>query len=237
MAVKVLEVGINPEEAIKSLKEQTGKYPLVSFLLYSEEDREFAEFVKDKGDWLHALTGDDLYVGVFANPEQWDNSWWNFWTEKLGQEYISKLKKDIDNGLIFPNHSYDLAAKLGIDKGTLPGIFIAEDLDKNEFMYIPIFQHGSESDYKQFFNDVISCVQKANNYAEGQRLVELKGAWHPFFSLKWKVHSGYENSVRTILEEGKLLKEVAETLAAIITPFVDIFTSIISKVAPIPTPH
>ena len=105
MAVKVLQPHIKPEEAIASLKEQTNKYPFISFLLYSEKDEEFAEFIKQNGGWLHAITGDDLYIGVFANPTLWDDSWWNFWTGELGTEYIIELKTMIETGQIYPNHS------------------------------------------------------------------------------------------------------------------------------------
>lgn len=68
---------------------KVGSYPLNAFFLYSDMDEDLAEFVKEKGYWLHCLSGNDCLIGAFENPEHWGTGWKNHWQEKLGFLYWS----------------------------------------------------------------------------------------------------------------------------------------------------
>lgn len=221
LSFKGLQAQTEPTAALYSLREQTKNYPLVSFLLYSEMDKELAKFVKDYGDWLHYITGSDLYVGVFANPKLWSDSWWKYWEKEKGIEYVTQLKTKIENGEIDPNKSYELAEKLDIDKKALPVIFFTTDLDSHDNYHIHIIRKGTTSDYANFFKDIASCAQKVAKTAKDQRLNALEVEWESWISTRWMAHNGVERFLDMVSEKGPLLKRTADTVGEILESFIN----------------
>ncbi|GLI45796.1 hypothetical protein [Methanoculleus bourgensis] len=210
----------NRDDALKSLQNKARGYKLVAFFLYTERDELIADYVHEKGGWLHAISGGDILIGTLANPAKWGDNWWNYWKEKWGSDYNGSREHILRLAWEDQNIASYVADALDIDTNLLPGIYFTESLEKKG-KYIPIIKDKIKFD--AFFQDLFTVAKHAAKEPEGKRIKAFEREWNRKFKMGWKTSDWTTSAGKAIWEFGSIWGPPLIVAASTFASFARIF--------------
>jgi hypothetical protein len=194
-----------------------GNFPLYAFFLYSEFDKDIAEFIRKRGYWLHCLSGKDCLICVFENPGDWGEGWVRFWKKRLGSDYKKISSKWMKLKPLDRNLAYELADSLNVEKNALPCLVFVEDLDKNEVLYLPIITN--KKDYPYYFQDIFTAVNDVTKGYVGLQLRTLRKKWRKIW-IRWILPQKIKKLSESIQEWGSVIKKTENAFIDVLNPFI-----------------
>jgi hypothetical protein len=161
------------------LIDKIGKFPLYSYLLCRNEDQNLASFIRNRGYFLHNLSGEDCLLYALGNTVHWGTDWKQDWIKKLEDPKTKSIFEEwIGNTPFELKDSFEIAKQLDIELNKLPCAVFAEDLRKDNLLCISIKLNGKklleEDEFENFFTLLFDKVHKATLATPGLRLERLK---------------------------------------------------------------
>lgn len=208
------------DAALELLQNKAQEYKLVAFFLYTERDERIADYVHEKGGWLHAISGGDILIGTLANPAKWGDNWWSYWKERWGSDYDESKERILRLAWEDQNIASRVADALEIDTNLLPVIYFTESLEKKG-KYIPIIKDKEKLD--AFFQDLFTVAKHAAEEPEGKRIKVFEREWNRKFKTGWKISDWTTSAGKAIWEFGSIWGPPLIVAASTITSFASIF--------------
>lgn len=136
-------------------------------ILYTDEDKNLANFVRLHFRELHEMSGENCLFFVIEKP---DDKWIPDVKEKLGSlagKYLDALWDRLGTETFQPfdkTKSYEIARQFNVKPSQLPCVIFFTDLKTRESLPIPInnfvkFPKAENDEYTLFFRTIFSCVQ------------------------------------------------------------------------------
>lgn len=196
-------------------KIQGEPYPMYAFFLYSDKDKDIAEFVRSDGHWLNSLSGFNCLIGVCENPGEWGEGWELYWKDILGPRF-KKLKKEWMNLKPYDrNTAFLLADLLGVDKSTLPCMVFLESLPGRKILCLPIIDDKAK--YQKYFQDVFAAVSSAAKARTGERLETLRLEWKKLWP-EWALSPWIKKLLKSIQEWGTQIAQTKSVILDVVDP-------------------
>lgn len=213
-----------PESGGSWVQREMQEYPFFAFFLHNEDDVDVSEYLSQKGAQLDAMTGKDVHIFLYENPSKWDEGWKANLKKRYGSEFDKKFaewKKVTDytrNEMI-----QKLTSCLDVPYNHLPCMIFIEDLNSKEFLSIPFV--AKKEYFKDYFRDILTCVQKTGKARRGERLNTMKKEWRRYW-LKWIASEKIKEYAKEFKEWGSIIAGAKDTFVNII----DIFSPIVKGV-------
>jgi hypothetical protein len=213
------------QKVFATVYQKLGNFPLYAFFLYSDEDKDVAEFMSQKTPWLHSLSNMDCLIYVFENPSNWPEEWKLYWEEMLDSDFRNlyarwvKMTPYSRTEMVYP-----MADLLGVEKKYIPCMVFVEDFMSKNVLHVPF--PANKTEYHKYFLDLFTCVHRATNSPKGERLKMLHKEYQKIW-IKWVLPSKMKDWAKDIQEGGSVLKETKDTLIQVFDPITPILKSFI----------
>lgn len=205
-------------------KKEMLEYPFFAFFLHNEDDTDVAEYLSQKGAQLDALTGKDVHIFLYENPSKWDEGWKANLKKRYGSEFDKKFAEWEKETDYTRNEKIQiLTRRLDVPYNHLPCMIFIEDLNSKDFLRIPFV--AKKEYFKDYFRDILTCIQKAGKAPRGERLNTMKSEWHLYW-VKWIASEKIKEYAKEFKEWGSIIAEAKDTFVNIL----DIFSPLVKGV-------
>jgi hypothetical protein len=209
--------------------QEYGDFPLYGFFLFSTMDEDIIQFLIQHASWLHNISGEDILLAVFENPEKWGARWKDYWQLKLGPRFDEKYAEwstilESDRDL-----SYSIADLMGVGKNNIPCIVFAKSLKEKQILCIPLTQN--KDNYRDYFEDIFTVIQDVKKIPTEDQFTVFQKKWKSVW-VKWILPEKIKKYNNVIQDWGSEILETKTTIMSIvepITPFIAPIKAAISK--------
>jgi hypothetical protein len=200
------------------------EYPLLAFFLHNEDDQDVSEFLSQKGAQLDALTGEGCLIYLYEKPSKWDEGWKAKLKERYGLEFDKKFAEWEKESDYTRNEKIQILTKrLDIPYNHLPCMIFIENLYSNDLLMIPFV---AKKDYfKDYFRDILTCIQKAGKAPQGKMLSTMKSEWRRYW-IKWIASEKIKTYANEFQEWGSIIVKTKDTCINIVDVISPIFKGI-----------
>lgn len=209
-----------PPDDTSSIQREILGYPFFGFFLHNEDDTDVSEYLSQKGAQLDAMTGKDVLIFLYQNPSKWDEGWKAELKKRYGSEFDKKFAEwEKETDYTRNEKIQTLTSLLDVPYNHLPCMIFIEDLNSKRYLCIPFV--AKKEYFKDFFRDILTCIQKAGKAPRGERLNTMNREWRPYW-VKWIASEKIKEYAKEFKEWGSIIADAKDTFVNIL----DIFSPI-----------
>lgn len=215
--IQLVEAVLQQNNLIK----QVNNVILFAVILYTDEDKNLVQYIREHINDLHSMSGQSCMFFVIEKPtDEWNLNIRKYLGALTG-DYFDALWERLGTTSFKPfnkSNAYEIARHFGVKPNQLPSMVFFKNLQSKEALILELQRYVSaeqnESEYSKVFRTIFACVQDSVTLNKSSALENFKKQIHKELS-KEKKKSTTEKQIETI----KLSSSLIEIIGAVMKVF------------------
>ncbi|MBM4279146.1 MAG: hypothetical protein FJ110_17400 [Deltaproteobacteria bacterium] len=137
-------------------------YPIKAFFIYTNKNKQFSSFIRDKFLWLDRVSGSVIFYLINTPPKEWlevaqERTYWNHFIQMSG----GNIRYDDRN-------VHEVADYFGVNRSSIPCVILFRSLQESEYIALSGFGSLGLEELRLVFEKIFKITEEFLRYPDRQ---------------------------------------------------------------------